>query len=141
MVAWGTYVKTTFDFAVKAALEMVKDHNSTSCTQAQVEEWFKKQHLLPLQKETLALSFGIAMQAPSSQNKWVGWESTFLFLVPRHSPRLTASLLEEETEEVQAPCLETSGDAPHKFSVSSEEQHGSLERVARRQRRFIASEH
>ena len=72
MVAWSTYVETTFDFAVQAALAMVKDHDSTSCTQAQIKDWFKKQRMTPLQEETPALSFDVAMQASSSQNEWVG---------------------------------------------------------------------
>ena len=130
----------TFKFSVQVALEMVNDCDSVSCT-AQVKDWFKKQHLLPLQEETLALSSGIEMQAPSSHNKWVGWESAFLFHIPLHFPRLTPSVLEEKTAEVQAPCLETSSDTQRKFFVSSEEQHSSLERITCRQRPFIAGEH
>ena len=72
VVAWGTHVATTFDFTVQVALEMVFNFDLTSCAHVQVKDWFTKQHLSPLQEETLALSHGVAMQAPSSQNKWVG---------------------------------------------------------------------
>ena len=69
VVAWSTPVTTTFDFTVQVALEMVVDFGSTSCAQVQVKDWFAKQHLSPLQEETLALSHGVAMQAVSNP-KW-----------------------------------------------------------------------
>jgi hypothetical protein len=72
VVAWGAQVAATFDLTVQVALQMVVDFDSTSCAQVQVKDWFAKQHLSPLQEETIALSHGVAMQAPSFQNKWVG---------------------------------------------------------------------
>ena len=69
VVTWGTHIATTFNFAVQVALEMVVDVALTSCAHVQVKDWFTKQHLSPLQEETLALSHGVVMQAASNP-KW-----------------------------------------------------------------------
>ena len=72
VVVWSAHVEMTFDFDEQAALALVQDCNLASATQTQVEDWVEEQHMSLLQEEKVSLPLGIAVQAPTSQNAWVG---------------------------------------------------------------------